>query len=215
MFRWHDQRRTVKLNMDILGIVGSMRKNRLTYTLVKRLFDEIKVLRPSTTVETLYTADLAIHPCRVTCSAHCVRHPFQCSIDDDLSGVLERMIEADVLILGTPLYFRAPPAQFQIFAERLISMFFFQETQGGGNSKSPLFGKPCGLVAVTEYSNPQMMLEYLHDFCSVLGMRPVLLTKFPYLGVGSRGNIEKDTTFAPLERVKELAAALSATTTEV
>jgi multimeric flavodoxin WrbA len=195
--------------MKILGIVGSMRKNRTTNTLVERVIAEMEALNQSASSEILYTADLQIHPCRVVCSAYCIKHPYRCSIDDDLSAVLERMSRADILIMGSPLYFRAPPAQFQAFAERLISIFFFQETQGGGNFKSPLLGKPCGLIGVAEYSNPQGILEYLHDFCTVLGMRPVLLDSFPYLGVAGQGDIRKDTTFQPLERAKELAAAVA------
>jgi multimeric flavodoxin WrbA len=196
--------------MRILGIVGSMRKNRTTNTLVERVLTEIESLDQSARSEILYTADLWIRPCRVVCSQHCIRHPYSCSIDDELPDVLEQMIRADVLILGVPLYFRAPPSQFQAFAERLISIFFFQETRGRGNSESPLLGKPCGLIGVAEYSNPQGILEYLHDFCTVLGMRPVFLDSFPYLGVAGRGDIRKDSTFQPLERAKELAAAITA-----
>lgn len=195
--------------MQILGIVGSMRKNQHTNTLVERVIAEIEAQNKSADSQILYTADLQIRPCRVVCSAYCIKHPYGCSIDDDLSDVLERMSRADVLILGTPLYFRGPPAQFQAFAERLISIFFFQETQGGGNSRSPLRDKPCGLIGVAEYSNPQGILEYLHDFCTVLGMRPVLLDSFPYLGVAGQGDIRRDATFQPFERAKDLAAAIT------
>jgi len=195
--------------MKILGIVGSMRKNRNTKVLVERVITEIEALNQSTSSQILYTADLKISPCRVVCSSYCIKHPYRCSIDDDLSAVLEQMIRTDVLILGAPLYFRAPPAQFQAFAERLISIFFFQETQGEGDSRSPLLGKPCGLIGITEYSNPHGILEYLHDFSTVLGMRPSLLDSFPYLGVAGQGAIEKDTTFQPLERAKQLAAAIT------
>jgi len=196
--------------MKILGIVGSMRKNRTTGTLAERVIGEIEALTPSASSEIVYTADLQIRPCRVVCSAYCIKHPYHCSIDDELAGLLESMIRADVLILATPLYFRAPPAQFQAFAERLISIFFFQETQGRGKVESPLAGKPCGLVGVSEYSNPQGMLEHLHDFCSVLKMRPVLLDAFPYLGVAGQGDIGRDSVFQPFERAKELAAAITA-----
>jgi multimeric flavodoxin WrbA len=196
--------------MKILGIVGSMRKNRTTGTLVERVIGEIEALNRSAGSEILYAADLQIRPCRVVCSSYCIKHPYHCSIDDELAGVLERMIRADVLILAAPLYFRAPPAQFQAFAERLISIFFFQETQGRGKIESPLAGKPCGLIGVSEYSNPQGILEYLHDFCTVLKMRPVLLDSFPYLGVAGQGNIDRDNIFQPFERAKELAAAITA-----
>jgi multimeric flavodoxin WrbA len=194
--------------VKILGIVGSMRKDGGTNTLVKRVIGEIGALNRSADSQILYTADLKIRPCRVVCSHHCTTHPYHCSIDDELSAVLELMIRADALILGAPLYFRAPPAQFQTFAERLISIFFFQESRGKASSRSPLLGKPCGLIGVAEYSNPQGILEYLHDFCVVLGMRPVHLERFPYLGVAGQGDVLKDSTFQPLQRAEELASAI-------
>jgi hypothetical protein len=54
------------------------------------------------------------------------------------------------------------------------------------------------------------ILEYLHDFCTVLGMRPVLLDRFPYLGIAGQGDIDRDRIFQPFQRAKELAAKFTA-----
>lgn len=72
----------------------------------------------------------------------------------------------------------------------------------------PIAWKPCGLVGVAEYSNPHQILEYLHDFCTVLKMRPALLDKFPYLGVAGQGDVEHDAIFNPLARAKDLTVGL-------
>ena len=194
--------------MQILGIVGSMRKNRHTDTLVNQVIGDMKRIDPGIVADILYIADATIHPCRVVCSNYCSNHPYQCSISDDATAILQRIIEADALLIGAPLYFRAPPARFQALIERLISMFFFHETQGSGDDESPLKGKPCGLIAVAEYSNPHQILEYLHDFCTVLKMRPVVLERFPYLGVAGQGDVHRDTVFKPFERSKDLASAI-------
>lgn len=53
-------------------------------------------------------------------------------------------------------------------------------------------------------------MEYLHDFCTVLGMRPVPLHRFPYLGAAGQGDIGKDEIFQPLVRATELAAVITA-----
>jgi multimeric flavodoxin WrbA len=160
--------------------------------------------------DVVYVADKTIHPCRVICSNYCSSHPYQCSISDETGEILQRMVTADALVIGAPLYFRAPPAKFQALIERLISIFFFRESQGGGAEASPLAGKPCGLVGVAEYSNPHQILEYLHDFCTVLKMRPLMLDRFPYLGVAGQGDVDGDAIFRPFERAKELAAVLVA-----
>ena len=194
--------------MQVLGIVGSMRKNGHTHTLVKQVISDMKLADSNVTAEVVHIADKSIHPCRVVCSGYCSNHPYQCSISDDATDILRRMVQADALVIGAPLYFRGPPARFQALIERLISIFFFQETQGSGDEASPLIGKPCGLIGVAEYSNPHQILEYLHDFCTVLKMRPVVLGKFPYLGVAGQGDIREDAIFKPFERSKDLARAL-------
>jgi multimeric flavodoxin WrbA len=199
--------------MRILGIMGSMRKNGHTNALVSRVIDDARDVDSNVVADVVYVVDKAIRPCRVVCSNYCSTHPYRCSISDDATEILRRMVAADALVIGAPLYFRAPPAQFQALVERLISIFFFHESQGGGAEPSPLAGKPCGLVAVAEYSNPHQVLEYLHDFCTVLKMRPVVLGRFPYLGVAGQGEIDADAVFRPYERSKDLAGALVAAVT--
>jgi multimeric flavodoxin WrbA len=194
--------------MQILGIVGSMRRNRHTNTLVNQVISHMKLIDSDVVADVIYTADKTIHPCRVVCSKYCSKNPYQCSISDDVVEILQRMIKADALIIGAPLYFRAPPAKFQAFIERLISIFFFFETQGDEVEESPLKGKPCGLIGVAEYSNPHQILEYLYDFCTVIKMRPVVLENFPYLGVAGQGDVNEDVIYDPFKSPKDLADAL-------
>jgi multimeric flavodoxin WrbA len=191
--------------MRVLGIVGSMRKNRNTNTLVNQVIHNMKLIDSSLQADIIYTADKTIQPCRVVCSNYCSHNPYQCSISDDVPEILHQMKDADALILGAPLYFRTPPAKFHILIERLIAMFFFYETNGTGDEQSPLQEKPCGLIGVAGYSNPHQILEYLFDFCTVLKMKPVLLKRFPYLGVAGQGNVNEDVVFNPFKRSKDLA----------
>ncbi|MBN1858148.1 NAD(P)H-dependent oxidoreductase [Candidatus Bipolaricaulota bacterium] len=199
--------------MNVLGIIGSMRKGNNTEALVRRVIDEMTSMLPDegAASELVHTPDLNCHPCRVVChDAHCSKKLYHCSIDDDVMRVLEKMMDADAVVLGAPHYFRAPPAGFHAMIERMQSMAFFYEATGHSHEGSPLVGKPCGLVAVAEYSNPHVILEYLHDFCLLLKMKPVELPTFPYLGVGGHGDLENDEIFHPFERAAELAAALVA-----
>ena len=197
--------------MKVLGIVGSMRKKQNTETLVLRVISEMAGIEPSVTSELVYTPDLECHPCRVVChKANCSAHPFQCSISDDVMQVLERMKEADAIVIGAPQYFRGPPAGFHAMIERMISMAYFYEAAGHSIEGSPFEGKPCGLVAVAEYSTPQTILEYLNDFRLLLKMRPITLKTFPYLGIGGHGELDKDEIFNPFESARELAEGLVA-----
>lgn len=195
--------------MKVLGIAGSMRKGRNTDALVNAVVNDMSKLDASVEAQVIRTADLTLHPCRVLChEANCSAHRFRCSIEDSVGDVVEEMMRADALVIGAPHYFRGPPAGFHTLIERLQSMAFFHESAGNPPEESPLLGKPCGLIGVCEYSNPQVILEYLHDFCMLLGMDPIRLGSFPYLGVGTHGDVEQDEIFRPLDRSKELASRL-------
>lgn len=194
--------------MIILGVVGSTRKGRHTDTLVRLAVEETVARISGASGDVIYTSDFSCAPCRVVCCGVCTTPPFRCAIDDGVSRILARMTEADAVILGAPQYFRAPPAGFHTLIERLTSLCFFQETRGS-DTGPVLAGKPCGLVAVSEYSNPQFVLEYLHDACLLLGMRPVRLDAFPYVGVGGHGDLDTDSTFRPMERARDLGRELA------
>jgi len=196
----------------ILGIVGSMRKEHNTDRLVRRAVGAAVEATPGATGDIVQMADVSCAPCRVVCSSVCTSPPFRCAIRDAASDLLARMAAADAIVLGAPQYFRAPPSGFHALIERLTSLSFFQETRGV-NVAPPLAGKLCGLIAVAEYSNPQVVLEYLHDASLLLGMRPVRLSAFPYIGVAGHGDLDSDDVFRPLARSldlgREIARALA------
>jgi multimeric flavodoxin WrbA len=195
--------------MRVVSINGSMRKNRVTDQLLHLVIKELGLLDDQLQVNSIQISEMNIHPCRVVCSNFCSTHPYQCIQQDDLVSVLDQIVESDLLLIGSPLYFRGPPAKFQAFLERLISIFFFYESQGDTSAvPHPLAGKPVGLVATAEYSNPHQILEYLHDFCTILRMKPVILDKFPYLGAAAQGDLEKDTIFAYRTLAQQLALGL-------
>ncbi|PKK88062.1 MAG: hypothetical protein CVV64_20435 [Candidatus Wallbacteria bacterium HGW-Wallbacteria-1] len=194
--------------MHILGIVGSMRRNRYTTDLVSQVIEDIKTLNPGATGEIIFPLDEKITPCRVVCSEYCSRTPYKCINPDFSADLLESMIKADAIVIGAPQYFRAPPAKFHMLIEKLVAIFFNYENGGSTEIESPVKGKPCGLIGIAEYSNPHQMLEYLHDFCILLNMNPVKIDRFPYLGVSGQGDIAKDQIFKPIERSRELAEAI-------
>ncbi|MDD5090871.1 MAG: NAD(P)H-dependent oxidoreductase [Candidatus Wallbacteria bacterium] len=196
--------------MHILGICGSMRKDRHTNLLLQRVIDGVSSRIDDCTSEIIQLADLNVGPCRVVCKNYCKTHPYQCCMPDDAMKVLDRIASANALVMGAPLYFRGPPAGFQALIERLIAVFFALEEEGARRNEDRFKGKPCGLVGVAEYSNPLSVLEYLHDFACLLGLHTVKVSRLPYLGVAGQGDVTKDMVFNPLERCDELALGLRA-----
>ena len=200
--------------MKLLAIVGSMRKDKYTNMLVNSLIDDVKEIEKNIESEIIYICDKEIASCKVTCSNYCKSKNYECSIKDDVDNIMEKMISADALIIGAPLYFRTPPAIFHTFVERLVSLFFNKECQGSIAEESPLFGKPVALIGLAEYTNPSQVLEYLNDFCNILKMNVVKISRFPYIGVCGQGDIEGDKIFSPFECSKEMAVALVNSMTE-
>ena len=199
--------------MRVAVIEGSMRKKMNTARLVARVLDAMQAAIPTADIEILRTAEMSVEPCRVSCSAFCTSHPYQCALADDAMTTLERLRHADAVLLATPLYFRAPPARFHALMERLISVHFFHESHGGKREARPLSNTPCGLIGVTEYSNPQGILEYLADVSRLLGLKTITLDRFPYLGVGGQGDLDNDDVFHPLAACGTMAERLIAALT--
>lgn len=195
--------------MKILSINGSMGPRNETETLINEVVRQVREHMPQTEHESLSVRDLSILPCEMACSDYCAQSNFTCRLEDDLNGMLSDMEAADVVIIGAPLYFRVPSAKFHMLAERLISIFYNRERSGGmENAHSPLYNKPCVLIGVAEYTSPNHVLEYLQEFCHVLKMRPVMLPRFPYLGIGAQGALETDRMFQPMDRARDMGDAV-------
>jgi len=195
--------------VKILSINGSMGGPEETGVLIDAVVAGIRETVPAAVHRAISVRDLGILPCEMTCSDYCAASDFTCRLEDDLNAVLGDMEEADLVVIGTPLYFRVPPAKFHTLAERLISVFYNREKSGGAeNVHSPLYNKPCVLIGVAEYTSPNQVLEYLQEFCHVLKMRPVMLPRFPYLGIGAQGPLETDRMFQPLDRARDMGEAV-------
>ncbi len=70
-------------------------------------------------VEKLRVAQLDIHPC-IACY-HCSAHGGECVFRDDMAAVLQKMIDADVLVLASPVYFYSVDAQLKAVIDRTVA----------------------------------------------------------------------------------------------
>jgi multimeric flavodoxin WrbA len=106
--------------MKVIAVNGSPRKNWNTGTLLQKALDGAKSVGADTEIVHLY--DLNFKGC-VSCFA-CKRKDCRrvghCAMRDDLSSVLERISECDVLFLGSPIYFGNVTGEMRSFWERLI-----------------------------------------------------------------------------------------------
>ena len=105
--------------MKLLAINGSPRKTWNTATLLQKAVEGAASRGAET--ELIYLYELAFKGC-VSCF-QCKTKDGQsygrCGINDELTPILEKVLESDILILGSPIYFGSVTGEMQSCLERL------------------------------------------------------------------------------------------------
>ena len=89
----------------ILGVVGSPRKRGNTHTLVSRILEGAAA--EGAAAETLFLGDLDIRECD---GCHICWKGRQCSKKDDMNKIYPKIIQSDIIVFGTPVYWYGPTA---------------------------------------------------------------------------------------------------------
>jgi len=97
----------------VLGIVGSPRQGGNTEILVDETLAGAE--EAGAKVEKVILNKLNIKPCQACNSCYKTGH---CVQDDDMIPLLEKMEESNIWVLGTPIYWWGPTAQFKAFLDR-------------------------------------------------------------------------------------------------
>ncbi len=99
--------------MFVLCIQGSPRKDGNTAMLMSEFMDEAITLGAET--QLIEISEKKISPC-IECNTCEIKG--YCPIDDDMREVYYLLTMADLVILGTPMFFYAPPAQLKALIDR-------------------------------------------------------------------------------------------------
>ena len=100
---------------NIAVIVGSVRKNGNTEILAKAFVDGAKKYN---NVEIISVADYKVNPC-IGCNACFSREGNTCFQDDDMPTVYNKLREADIIVVASPVYFYGISAQLKAIIDRL------------------------------------------------------------------------------------------------
>jgi multimeric flavodoxin WrbA len=153
--------------MKILGICGSHREESNTNKLVRKVAES-----SGCDFELVYLGKLDIKPC-TGCGA-CMMNEGQCSIQDDMQQVYEKLLQADGLIIGGPTYFFDLNGSTKDFIDRTMALFY----RGKGPAYHPDMpwlgdrphaGKPAVIITTVAGSGHQRSIEtlkYAFDDCS-------------------------------------------------
>ena len=105
--------------MKTIIINASPRKNWNTAQLLKEAQKGAESAGAEVEHVDLYDLDfVGCHGC-LACKVKGGKHP-GCAWKDDLSPLIDRILEADNLIIGAPIYWGEPTSQFRALMERLV-----------------------------------------------------------------------------------------------
>lgn len=126
----------------MLVLSGSPKKDGNTAKLVEWFVEGARA--KGARVEVVSAASLKSNGC-ISCRACQGSDAYACVIDDEVKPVLVKMIDADVIVMATPMYFFGPSAQLKLVFDRMFSLFKWDND--AGTMRTPLKGKTFVLIA--------------------------------------------------------------------
>ena len=103
----------------ILAIAASPRKNGNSDLLAERFIEG--ALKAANVADEVFLREKEIGFCRA-CD-YCRTHEGACVQRDDAAEVLDKMAEADVIVLATPVYFYSMDAQLKALIDRTVARY--------------------------------------------------------------------------------------------
>ena len=105
-----------ELNMiKVVGFNGSPRKDGNTYLLIKEVFAELE--KEGIQTELMDLAGKTLHGC-IACYKCLENQDHRCAVHDDINICIEKMEEAQGIILGSPTYFTDVSAEMKALIDR-------------------------------------------------------------------------------------------------
>jgi multimeric flavodoxin WrbA len=165
--------------MKVVGFNGSPRKDGNTSILIQRIFKEVE--KKGIATELVQLSEKEIRGC-IACS-QCIKNKDQrCAVDKDAANeYIEKMLGADGIILGSPVYFNDVTAEMKALIDR---------TGYVARANSRMFKDKVGAAAAAvRRTGAVHTLDTMNHF--FLSMEMVVAGRV--IGVGrERGEVEKD-----------------------
>jgi multimeric flavodoxin WrbA len=192
--------------VKIIGIVGSPRTDGNTAYLVETALKSAEEVGAETEIINLGSASL--EPC-VACDI--CKATGECAIYDDMGEIMEKIMGADGMIIGSPVYFGSVTSQLKMFIDRSRPL------RGSFRLKN----KVCGALAVGASRNggQESTIATIHDFLlihdAIIVGDGAPMAHYGGTGVGGpKGSTEQDevgiaTSKNLGKRVSELAALIN------
>jgi multimeric flavodoxin WrbA len=169
-----------KQKKRVLGVVGSPRKKGNTHILVSKILEGAK--EEGATIDILFLNDLRIRECD---GCHTCWKGKQCSKKDDMNEIYSKIIESDIIVFGTPVYWYGPTALMKGFIDRFV---YFNCPE----NRDKIRGKSTALAVTYEEKSiktSQLVVSFFQKTFEYLEMN--LVSKIIVPGVSRKGDIHK------------------------
>ena len=129
--------------MKVIALNGSPRKKWNTATLLKNALDGAASKGGETELIHLYNYNYKGCISCFSCKLKNGKSYGRCAVKDDLKSILNKVHDADAIILGSPIYFGMPTGVIRSFMERLLFQYLIYD-----ENHSFLFKRsiPTGLI---------------------------------------------------------------------
>ena len=152
------------INMKFFAINGSPRHNCNTAQLLKESLKGIKSIISDAETEIINLYDMPFNGCKscFACKKINGRHYGKCVYKDDFKPILEKVVQADGIILGSPVYFGDVTGNMRSFLERFIFPFFVYDKEGTSLAPKRM---PLAFIYTMNVSKENALnMEYEHFF---------------------------------------------------
>ena len=152
--------------MKIIGIVCSPRKGGNTEILISRALEGAKEAGAEET-EIIHLSGKHINPCDA-CNA--CEKTGKCHLQDDMQDIYIKLLDADGIIIGTPVYFWSVSAQAKALMDRTYCFAFAHRAiwRGDKTASEPrqegLRNKVGGIITVARRAGGTPAIEQISDF---------------------------------------------------
>jgi multimeric flavodoxin WrbA len=192
--------------MKIFAVNGSPNmKKGMTHVLMETFLDGAR--EAGAEVETIFLQKKKIRYC-LGCFDCWVKTPGVCVQKDDMPELLEKVLEADWFVIGTPLYVDGMTAQTKTFLDRMIPLADPHFELVDGHYRHPQrYGKNCpGVVLVSvcgfyERDNFDGLIDHMERICRNMQSRFVGAVVRPSSYIFTLEKVLAE----PVQKIKEAA----------
>lgn len=168
----------------VLGIMGSPRINGNTHILVNKILEGAKDKGAYTDIVLL--KDMDIKECDGCYTCWKGR---DCSKKDDMNNIYPEIINSDVIIFGTPVYWYGPTALMKVFIDRFV-YFNCEENRAKIRNKLTAIAVP---FEEESFETARLLVEFFEKSFKYLELN--LVKKIIVPGVSAKGEIQNKKDF--------------------